>query len=58
MTIHADRKTHYRHTLFAAALAASLGVSGTVIAASDSAMDPTPHSDGIGAAISDTAIAR
>jgi hyperosmotically inducible protein len=55
MTNHADRKALYRQTLIAAGLAVGLGLSGAVLAATDAA-DATPHSDGIGAAISDTAI--
>jgi hyperosmotically inducible periplasmic protein len=55
MTNYSDRKGLYRQTLIAAGLTVGLGLSGAVLAASD-ATDATPHSDSIGAAITDTAI--
>jgi hyperosmotically inducible periplasmic protein len=50
------RTNVYRHVLLAASLAASLSVTSPGLAAATSASDATPHSDGIAAAISDTAI--
>jgi hyperosmotically inducible protein len=46
----------FRSTLIAAALAAGMGVSGASVAATDEAAAPQPHSDGVVAALSDTAI--
>jgi hyperosmotically inducible protein len=47
----------FRSTLITAALAAGLGVTGTVMAdTSDTAAAPQPHSDGMVATITDTAI--
>ena len=46
----------FRTTLVAAALAAGIGASGVSVADTGEAAAPQPHSDGVAAAISDTAI--
>jgi len=51
-----NSKSLFRSTLVAAALAAGLGATGTVLAASGDAAEAQPQSDSVGAAISDTAI--
>jgi hyperosmotically inducible protein len=52
-----NSRTMFRSTLITAALAAGLGVTGTVMAdTSDTAAAPQPHSDGMVATITDTAI--
>ena len=51
-----NRKSLFRTTLVAAALAAGLGANGTVIADTGDAAEPLPRSDSVGAAISDAAI--
>ena len=48
-------KTVFSHTLIAASLAVGLGI-GAADAASDEASMPQPHSDGVGAMVTDTAI--
>ncbi|MBI3546499.1 MAG: BON domain-containing protein [Gammaproteobacteria bacterium] len=48
-------KTSFRNTVIAAGLIVGLGI-GTAYAASDDDSAPKAHSDGIGAAVSDTAI--
>jgi hyperosmotically inducible protein len=56
MTYTTSRKFGYRQTLIAAGLTAALGLGGMTAAIAAEPGDATPHSDGIGAAISDTAI--
>jgi hyperosmotically inducible protein len=52
-----NSKSLFRSTLITAALAAGLGVTGTVMAdTGDTAAAPQPHSDGVVATITDTAI--
>lgn len=52
-----NSKSLFRSTLITAALAAGMGVNGTVMAATgDTAAAPQPHSDGMVATITDTAI--
>jgi hyperosmotically inducible protein len=51
-----NRKSLFRSTLVAAALAAGLGANGPLLADTGDAAESQPHSDSVGAAISDTAI--
>ena len=51
-----NRRSLFRSTLVAAALAAGLGASGTPLAATGDAAESQPHSDNAGAAISDSTI--
>lgn len=55
MNITSFGKASFRNTLIAAGLVVGLGI-GTAYAASDDASAPKAHSEGMGAAISDTAI--
>ncbi|HEX9474775.1 MAG TPA: BON domain-containing protein [Steroidobacteraceae bacterium] len=51
-----NRKSLFRNTLIAAALAAGIGASGTSFGDPAETAEPLPHSDSVGAVISDTAI--
>ncbi len=51
-----NRRSLFRSTLVAAALAAGLGATETGLAATGDATEAQPRSDSVGAAISDTAI--
>jgi hyperosmotically inducible protein len=51
-----NRKTLFRSTLIAAALAAGMGATAASRADAGDATEPQPHSDSVGAAITDTVI--
>jgi hyperosmotically inducible protein len=51
-----NRRSLFRTTLVAAALAAGLGATGPSLADTGATADPLPHSDSVGAAISDASI--
>lgn len=51
-----NRKSLFRSTLVAAALAAGMGGTGTLYADTGNTAEPQPHSDSVGTAISDAAI--
>jgi len=51
-----NRRSLFRSTLIAAALATGMGASGTSLGDPGASAEPPPHSDSVGAVISDTAI--